>query len=147
MSLQDLIAREPNAETLSLWIEKVPYAAYLGIKAEVSAKDILFTLPKNKTLVGNPSLPALHGGVVGAFMEQSAAFQLVAKMRTPALPKIINFSLDYLRPVRLQDAYAQCTVTRQGKMIANVSIVVWQEDKDKPNATARAHFLISENNA
>jgi uncharacterized protein (TIGR00369 family) len=147
MSLQNLIVREPNAETLALWIEKVPYAAYLGIKVEVSNDDILFILPENEKLVGNPSLPALHGGVVGAFMEQSAAFQLVAKMRTPVLPKIINFSLDYLRPVRLQEAYARCVVTRQGKMVANVSITVWQQDKDRPNATARAHFLIPHNNA
>ncbi len=145
MSLQDVISREPNADTLALWIEKVPYATYLGIKAEVADGDITFILPENESLVGNPSLPALHGGVVGAFMEQAAAFELVAKMKNPVLPKIIDFSLDYLRPVRLKEAYAKCTVTRQGKMVANVSITVWQEDTAKPNATARAHFLISEN--
>jgi uncharacterized protein (TIGR00369 family) len=147
MSLQDLISREPNSDTLALWIEKVPYATYLGIKADVKDSDITFVLPENEDLVGNPSLPALHGGVVGAFMEQAGAFELLAKMKNPVLPKIINFSLDYLRPVRLQEAYAKCSVTRQGKMVANVSITVWQEDEDKPNATARAHFLISENNA
>jgi acyl-coenzyme A thioesterase PaaI-like protein len=65
-------------------------------------------------------------------------------MNKPALPKIINFSLDYLRPARLQDTYAQCTLTRQGRAIANISIKAWQEDIEKPNAIARAHFLLPE---
>jgi acyl-coenzyme A thioesterase PaaI-like protein len=75
-------------------------------------------------------------------MEQAAAFHLVAKMDEPVLPKVINFSLDYLRPTRLRDTYAQCILTRQGRFIANVSVTAWQEHSDKPNAIARAHFLI-----
>ncbi len=144
MSLADIIQQEPNADALQLWLEKVPYAAFLGIRAELIDDGIRFILPAHEKLVGNPSLPALHGGVVGAFMEQAAAFHLVAKMENPVLPKIIDFSLDYLRPARLQDTYARCTVTRQGRMIANVSITAWQEDEASPNAIARAHFLINE---
>lgn len=145
MSLVDVIRRNPDAATLALWLEKVPYAAYLGIRAEVEGDDILFILPRDEKLVGNPSLPALHGGVVGAFMEQAAAFHLIARMEHPVQPKIINFSLDYLRPVRLGEAYARCLLTRQGRMIANIAITAWQEDREKPNATARAHFLLPDN--
>lgn len=49
-----------------------------------------------------------------------------------------------LRPARLCDTYAQCILTRQGRFIANLSITAWQEQYDKPNAIARAHFLIPE---
>ena len=144
MSLADVIQKEPNVETLQLWLRKVPYAVFLGIKAELHDGEILFILPEDEKLVGNPSLPALHGGVVGAFMEQAAAFHLIAKMAKPVLPKIINFSLDYLRPARLCDTYAQCKLTRQGRFIANVTITAWQEHNDQPNAIARAHFLLPE---
>jgi acyl-coenzyme A thioesterase PaaI-like protein len=126
MTLSDLIQHEPNADTLQLWLKKVPYAAYLGIKAEVHGNEILFILPRDKKLIGNPTLPAIHGGVVGAFLEQAAAFHLIAKMDDPIVPKIINFSLDYLRPARLRETYAQCTLTRQGRFIANISIAAWQ---------------------
>jgi uncharacterized protein (TIGR00369 family) len=143
MNLAELIRREPNADTLALWIKRVPYAAFLGLRAEIRDDgELLFILPPDEKLVGNPSLPALHGGVVGAFMELAGAFHLVARMDNPVLPKIINFSLDYLRPVRLADAYACCRLTRQGRMIANVGVEVWQEDIGRPNAIARAHFLI-----
>jgi acyl-coenzyme A thioesterase PaaI-like protein len=142
MTLSDLIRHEPSADTLQLWLKKVPYAAYLGIKAEVHGNEILFILPRDNKLIGNPTLPAIHGGVLGAFMEQAAAFHLIAKMDDPIVPKIINFSLDYLRPARLQDTYARCTLTRQGRFIANISIAAWQEQSEQPCAIARAHFLI-----
>ena len=137
MNLAELLNREPDAETLRLWLEKVPYASYLGIDAQVHGNEILFILQGNEKLIGNPTLPAIHGGVVGAFMEQAAAFHLVAKMDEPVLPRIINFSLDYLRPTRLRDTYAQCTLTRQGRFIANVSVKAWQEHSDKPNAKSK----------
>lgn len=144
MSLAELIRHEPNARTLQRWLQKVPYAAYLGIRAEVHGNEILFILPQDKKLIGNPTLPAIHGGVVGAFMEQAATFHLIAKMDEPVLPRIIDFSLDYLRPARLRETYAQCTLTRQGRFIANVSITAWQEQSSRPNAMARAHFLLPE---
>lgn len=142
MTLTDVIQREPDTDTLQLWLKKVPYAAFLGIRAESNDDGIHFILPADEKLIGNPSLPALHGGVIGAFMEQAAAFHLIAKMKNPVLPRIINFSLDYLRPARLQDTYARCTLTRQGSAIANVGITTWQDDEATPNAIARAHFLI-----
>lgn len=144
MTLGDVIQQEPSAETLQLWLQKVPYATFLGIRAEIHENEILFVLPEDEKLIGNPSLPALHGGVIGAFMEQAGAFHLIAKMDKPVLPKIINFSLDYLRPARLKDTYATCRLTRQGRFIANISIIAWQENREQPNALARAHFLIPE---
>jgi uncharacterized protein (TIGR00369 family) len=142
VTLAELIRREPDLETLRLWLEKVPYANYLGIRAELEDKELQFVLPADPKLIGNPILPALHGGVVGAFMELAGACYLVARMANPVLPKVINFSLDYLRPARLRDTRAQCTVIRQGQQVANVSIAAWQERSDEPIAIARAHFLI-----
>ena len=127
--------------TLKLWLQKIPYAVFLGMKAELHKTDFLFTLPKDERFIGNPSLPALHGGVVGAFMEQAAALQLIVSMDEPRLPKIINFSLDYLRPARLHDTYAKCVLNRQGQFITNITVTAWQEQLDQPNAIARAHFF------
>ncbi len=144
MKLADLIKQEPSAETLAQWLQKIPFAAYLGIRAQILETEILFILPENDQLVGNAMLPAIHGGVVGGFMEQAAALHLIARMDQPVVPKIINFSLDYLRPTRLRDTYAQCIVTRQGRQVANLAITAWQERRESPCATARAHFLIPE---
>ena len=146
MNLNEVISRDPSDETLQLWLRRVPYATFLGIQAELREDDILFRLPEDEKLIGNPSLPALHGGVVGAFMEQAAIFHLIARMADPVVPKIIDFSLDYLRPARYRETCASCVLTRQGRFIANVAIAAWQEDEQQPIALARAHFLIPETN-
>jgi uncharacterized protein (TIGR00369 family) len=142
VTLSELLQREPDADSLALWLKKIPYAAYLGIRVEIADSNILFVLPADRKLIGNPTLPAIHGGVIGAFMEQAASLHLIAKMDEPVPPKIINFSLDYLRPARLRNTFARCTLTRQGRQIANVSISAWQEDSETPIAIARAHFLV-----
>jgi len=144
MTLSELLLQQPDADTLAMWLGKIPYASYLGIRAQIEGGDILFVLPADRKLIGNPTLPAIHGGVIGAFMEQAGALHLLAKMQDPVLPKIINFSLDYLRPARLCDTYAQCKLTRQGRFIANITVSAWQQQSDQPNAIARAHFLLPE---
>ena len=54
MNLAELIKRPPDADTLSLWLQKVPYAVHLGIRAEVHDGDILFILPADRKLVVIP---------------------------------------------------------------------------------------------
>lgn len=144
MSLTEIITQEPSNENLQLWLQKIPYAEFLGMRAELQPEDILFRLPEDEKLIGNPSLPALHGGVVGAFMEQAASLHLISRMANPVIPKIINFSLDYLRPARYRETCARCVLTRQGRFIANVAVTAWQDDENQPIALARAHFLLPE---
>lgn len=142
MSLAELLHRQPDGTTLAAWLKRVPFAAYLDMQAELQGSDILFTLPENEKLIGNPILPAIHGGVVGGFMEQAASLHLIARMERPVIPKTINFSLDYLRPTRYRATLARCELTRQGRQVANVGVTAWQENYDEPCAIARAHFLI-----
>src|SRR5690606_16371236 len=71
-------------------------------------------------------LPALHGGVIAGFMEHAAMLHLLMFMGIPHLPKIIDFSIDYLRAGHYRDTYAQCQVWRQGRRVANVAITAWQ---------------------
>ena len=124
-------------------VDNIPYAQFIGLKFQRLGQDILFHLPANPDNIGNPILPAIHGGVIGGFMELSASLQLVMTMDSFALPKMIDFSLDYLRAGRLKDTYAECQVWRQGTRVANVAITAWQSKRESPIATARAHFLLT----
>ena len=124
-------------------VDNIPYAQFIGLKFQRLGQDILFQLPANTDNIGNPILPAIHGGVIGGFMELAASLQLVMTMDSVALPKIVDFSLDYLRAGRLKDTYAECQVWRQGSRVANVAITAWQSKRESPIATARAHFLLT----
>jgi acyl-coenzyme A thioesterase PaaI-like protein len=125
-------------------LELVPYATLIGVECTRSGDELLFRLPANKDNIGNPILPALHGGVIAGFMELAAALHLLVFSDAPGLPKIIDFSLDYLRAGQFRDTYATCQVWRQGRRVANVAITAWQTSQTEPIATARAHFKIEE---
>ena len=142
MTFEDIIVQAQRSDDFQTLVENIPYAQLIGLEFQRFGNDVLFTLPKNDDNIGNPVLPAIHGGVIGGFMELSAMMHLLMKTGTNKMPKIVDFSLDYLRAGRHQDTFAECQVWRQGNRVANVSINAWQTDRNNPIATARAHFLL-----
>ncbi|MFT4766759.1 MAG: acyl-coenzyme A thioesterase PaaI-like protein [Oleispira sp.] len=143
MSFQDIIQQAQTSGDFQPLVDSIPYANYIGLEFQRFGDNVIFKLPKNANNIGNPILPAIHGGVIGGFMELSAALNLLMFMDTPLMPKIVDFSLDYLRAGRDQDTFAECQVWRQGSRVANVAINAWQNDRASPIATARAHFLLA----
>jgi len=122
----------------------IPYAGLIGIECRRDGDDLLFRLPANPDNIGNPLLPAIHGGVIAGFMELSAALYLLIFSESASIPKIIDFSIDYLRAGLYRDTWARCQLWRQGRRVTNVAITAWQADPNEPIATARAHFKIKE---
>ncbi|WP_430462049.1 PaaI family thioesterase [Thalassolituus sp. LLYu03] len=143
MTFETVIRQAQESGDFQPLVQSIPYAQLIGLKFQRFGQDVLFHLPKNPDNIGNPILPAIHGGVIGGFMELSASLHLMMTMNTPALPKMIDFSLDYLRAGRHQDTFAECQVWRQGSRVANVAITAWQTERTSPIATARAHFLLA----
>lgn len=124
-------------------LDLIPYSSFIGAEAKIEGSDVLYWLDRRPTNIGNPSLPAIHGGVIGGFLELSAAIEILYTLDVNAVPKVVDFSLDYLRPGRYKTIYASCTVLRQGRKLVNVTATAWQDSPDTPIATARCHFLIS----
>ena len=142
MSGADIFREVREQKDYQKAIELVPYARFLGITFREDARELLFTLPYNENLIGNTKLPALHGGVLGGFMETAAILHMVWLMDSLTLPKNIDFTIDYILSGRPQDTFAICKVIKQGKNIANVQIEAWQDDRTTPIAIARSHFKI-----
>jgi uncharacterized protein (TIGR00369 family) len=124
-------------------LDFIPYSSFIGAQAQMDGDQVLYWLEKRTSNIGNPSLPAIHGGVIGGFLELSAAIEILYTLNVGAVPKVVDFSLDYLRPGRYKTIYASCTVLRQGKKLVNVTASAWQDSPDKLIATARCHFLVS----
>ena len=122
----------------------IPYAGFIGLECDRFGDDLIFRLPAKDENLGNPILPAIHGGVIGGFMELSAALYLMLNQDTLRLPRIVDFSLDYLRAGLNRETFAECRLTRQGNRVANVMVSAWQKSRSQPIATARAHFLMED---
>ena len=137
-TVDQIIANKDMAALIQL----IPYARFIGVNAYNMGNEFIYHLPKNDENLGNPMLPALHGGVIGGFMETVGVLHVMMSADTLIVPKVVDFSLDYLSAGRHCDTYAKCKFVRKGRKIANISVFAWQTQEDAPIATARAHFLL-----
>ena len=123
-------------------IQGIPYASFIGMQAQMDGAAPLFQLPYQELLVGNPAIPALHGGSIAGFMENAGLLHVLWAHQEQRIPKSIDFSIDYLRSARTRDSWARCQLVRQGRRVALAQISCWQDDEQRPVAVARAHFLL-----
>ena len=123
-------------------INAVPYAKMLGVEVELEEDGLLLVLPYQKSNIGNPMLPALHGGAIGGLMEVCAMAEL--RRRAPDLPfaKPIGINIDYLRRGKPVTTYARAIIFKEGSRVANVRVRAWQEGPEEPIAALSGHFLL-----
>lgn len=142
LDIKEAVKKATELNDFGYLLGHVPYTNFIGMSVERFGDEMVFRLPAKDDNIGNPMLPAIHGGVIAGFMEMSAIVQLMVFMNTSKVPKVVDFSIDYLRAGYHKDTFAECKITRQGRRVANVSINCWQTNRKKLIATARAHFLI-----
>ncbi len=131
--------KQRQAEDL---IASIPYAQMLGIEARVMGDDFLLVLPYLATNIGNPTLPALHGGAVGGFMEVCAMAEIRRHNIDLPFSKPIGVNIDYLRRGKPVETFARAEIVKEGARVANVRVRAWQESFDKPIAALSGHFLL-----
>lgn len=144
MTSPEILRYTQETGDFSRMLTSIPYAGMIGLQCDRFGDDLIFRLPRKPENLGNPILPAIHGGVIGGFMELSAAIYLMMSQESLRMPRIVDFSLDYLRAGLDRETYAECRLTRQGNRVANVMITAWQKSRSQPISTARAHFLLDD---
>ena len=121
----------------------VPYATVVGFEVEETAGGPVTLIRPKPSNVGNTQIPAVHGGVVGALLEHAGIMQILWECEVERFPKIVNISLDYLRPcLATLETRARAVLVKQGRSVTNVRMEAWQRDPAKPVAAAHAHFLM-----
>lgn len=147
------VVKKRRDAALEHLINRVPYIAFMGFRFDRRGDELTGIMPFRDDLIGNPMLPALHGGATAAFLETTAiielswammwdkmeAGELMPDMR---LPKTIDFTVDYLRSGLPRDAYARATINRSGRRYASVHVEAWQDNRSRLFAQATGHFLM-----
>jgi acyl-coenzyme A thioesterase PaaI-like protein len=152
------VIKQRRDAALSALVAGVPYIQWLGIRFDRRGDELTAILPFDEKLIGNPALPALHGGATAAFLEVAAVIELAwagmwgemeAAGTAPTgaalplrLPKTIDFTVDYLRPGLPRDAYARARVNRSGRRYASVHVEAWQDNRARLFAQGTGHFLM-----
>lgn len=154
------VIKQRRDAALKALVDGVPYISYLGVQFDRRGDELTAVLPFEEKLIGNPLLPAIHGGVTAAFLEITSVITLswaylwediesgaidpdeMSAGNLPRLPKTIDFTVDYLRSGLPRDAYARAIVSRSGRRYASVHVEGWQDHQDKKFAQATGHFLM-----
>jgi len=142
MELLAQAARDGALPDVAALVQAVPYCALLGITARLEGGRVVLDMAFDYKLIGNPVLPAIHGGVIGSLLETAAIVQTVWATKSASLPKPVDITIDYLRSARAVTSHASATLARQGRRVVNVHATMWQEDETKPVAGLRGHFLL-----
>ena len=69
--IQNRLAVAKRASNPQAMLDLIPYSAFIGAQAKVEDDEVLYWLERRPSNIGNPSLPAIHGGVIGGFLELS----------------------------------------------------------------------------
>jgi uncharacterized protein (TIGR00369 family) len=116
-----------------------PFARCLGIRI---GDDGALVMPFSPKIIGNPVLPAIHGGMTGAFLETTAIVGVTRELGVAAWPKPIGLTINYLRSGRALASYAAVSIVKQGRRVVAFEAQAWQEDPSKPIASAFGHFML-----
>jgi acyl-coenzyme A thioesterase PaaI-like protein len=154
------VVKQRRDAALYALVHGVPFIQFLGIEFDRRGDELTAVLPFDEKLIGNPALPAIHGGVTAAFLEVAAIIELswsliweemesdrldssaLDPVHLPPLPKTIDFTVDYLRTGLPRDAYARARVNRSGRRYASVHVEAWQDNRARLFAQGTGHFLM-----
>jgi uncharacterized protein (TIGR00369 family) len=150
VTIQTLITQARATGDWRPVLEAVPYFRFMGIDVDVRQGRLEARLAFSEHLVGNPLLPALHGGTLGALLEAVAQCELLYRAESVVLPKTITLTIDYLRSAKPVDTFAVAEVLKQGRRVATVQARAFQKDATvaegagSPNliAVATVHLLV-----
>jgi len=136
------IARARASGDWSALVDTVPYLRFLGVAVESHGGVLTGRMRFAEHLVGNPTLPALHGGSLGALLEAACQFEVLYRAESVVLPKTITLTIDYLRSAKPQDVLVRARIVKQGRRVVTAQAQAWQEDEAKPVAAATVHLLV-----
>ncbi len=142
MTLVERLAEAKRTGDLAELVNAVPYSKFLGLTARHEGDELITTMAFGPHLIGNPALPALHGGTLGALLESAAIYELLWRAETIVLPKTITITIDFLRSGAAVDTHARGVITRSGRRVTNVRVEAWQTDRSSLVATAHAICLV-----
>ncbi|KAB7613664.1 PaaI family thioesterase [Amylibacter sp. SFDW26] len=146
-------------------VDAIPYIKFMGISFERRGDELTGTMAYSDMLIGNPTLPAIHGGATAAFLETTAIIELawselwgkieteklsgaeIEELPLPILPKTIDFTTDYLAAGKPRDIYTRARINRSGRRYASVHVEAWQDNRQKIIGQATGHFLMPSKDA
>lgn len=127
-------------------VKLTPYADALGIGFERMEDGVaVLRVDFADAVQGRPG--ALHGGAISGLLE-TAGFVLLkaalAEAGRTAMLKPINLTVQFLASGKPRPTFAKARIVKLGRRTANISVEAWQDDPDRPIASAVMNVMVAQ---
>jgi uncharacterized protein (TIGR00369 family) len=131
--------------------EQIPFNKLLGLRMEHLARgETVLVMPFKPELIGNPFVPALHGGSLSALADAAGGASVFSGLSVGDEVSTIDLRIDYLRPAAPVESRAEARVVRLGGRVGVSRIQVWQQtvqenrSSEAQGGTDGARVLVAE---
>ena len=119
----------------------LPFHRKTGVEIERASPDDGRTrIPYDESLVGNPEVEAIHGGVLAALADLTGAVPFVATRE--AYTPTVDLRVDYLSHASTADLIGEATVLRRGSTLGVADVTIRADGVDC--VSARGVYKLTE---
>ena len=126
------------------FVDAIPHNAALGFQVlEFKKAEVVFLLPYDAKLVGNPDTGVLHGGAITALLDACSGAAVFAALTEWSPIATLDLRIDYLRggdPGR--DITCRATCYKLARNVAFTRAVAYHDDESDPIATSAGTFML-----
>ncbi|MBL4847979.1 MAG: hotdog fold thioesterase [Planctomycetes bacterium] len=109
------------------FVAGIPFNTFVGLElVEIERGRAVARIPFRPELIGDPTRPALHGGVISMLADTIGGAAVFSVTDPGDRVATIDLRVDYLLPGREADVYAEALVIRVGNRVGVASMRCWQ---------------------
>ncbi len=122
----------------------IPFNAFLGMRlVEIARGRVVAELPFRPELIGDPTRPALHGGVISTLADTVGGAAVFTLTDPGDRVATIDLRVDYLRPGRQETLRGVARVIRAGNRVGVSAVTLLHPSApEAPIAVAKAVYTI-----
>ena len=136
--------KPPPGKGQDFFVDVIPYNAELGLRyVENGIGTLVFDLPWQEALVGDPETGVIHGGAITGMFDATLGGAVLAKLEELRRVATLDLRSDYLRPARAgRTVRCEAECHRLTKHIAFARGVAHDGDPSDLVATAVGTFVV-----
>ena len=138
---------DPGAPNFNAIVEAFavsPYARWMRLNVLEHSEGVRGKLTFADSLVGNPQLQILHGGVLATLLQLTGAAIVMERLSSVRRPRLLSCTVQYFAAARPVDTFCHGRIVSRSRRFATVQAAAFQSSAEVIIATATLQFQLDQ---